>query len=99
MKFEQLKGEMEEISKEQKEIREEQRQVREKLEAIETECEKLKVETNIIIQQSASTHIRLTLMFHILKARQQGDFAKAAQFTQLLRGIIAASKARDNKQK
>ncbi|XVE53431.1 hypothetical protein DITRI_Ditri03aG0002600 [Diplodiscus trichospermus] len=87
MKFEKLKEEMEEISKEQKEIREGQSQIGEKLEAIEKECEQLKDETNVIIKQSASTHIRLSLMYLILKARQQGHFAKAAHFTQLLRSV------------
>ncbi|XVE53434.1 hypothetical protein DITRI_Ditri03aG0002800 [Diplodiscus trichospermus] len=85
MKYEQLKGETEEISKEQEEIRKGQRKVGEKIEAIEAECEQLKYQTNLIIKQSARTHIRLSLMFLILKARQHAHFAKAAHFTHLLR--------------
>ncbi|XVF77994.1 hypothetical protein PTKIN_Ptkin14bG0092700 [Pterospermum kingtungense] len=77
--------EMEEISKEQESIKEGQRQVREKFEAIEGECEQLRKQTNKIIQQSANTQIRLALMFNILRAREEGDFAKATHLTQLLR--------------
>ncbi|EOX92673.1 hypothetical protein QQP08_001138 [Theobroma cacao] len=87
-RFEKLKVEMEEISDEQKNIREGQRQVREKFEAIESECEELKRETRLIIQKSARTQIKLVLMFRILKAREQGDLATAANFTHLLREIV-----------
>ncbi|XWS40457.1 hypothetical protein CRYUN_Cryun18bG0142000 [Craigia yunnanensis] len=83
--FKRLKSEMEEISDEQKNIREGQRQVKEKFEAIESECEELKRETRLIIQQSARTQIKLTLMFRILKAREAGDFNIAAQLTEVLR--------------
>ncbi|KAK8579361.1 hypothetical protein V6N13_142564 [Hibiscus sabdariffa] len=84
-----LKVEMEEISEEQQLIKQGQRDVGEKLEAIEEECEKLRKETDEIIQQSTQTQLRLALMFHILKARQDNDFTKAAQLTHLLREIIA----------
>ncbi|XVE53441.1 hypothetical protein DITRI_Ditri03aG0003300 [Diplodiscus trichospermus] len=84
-----LKAEMEEISEEQKEIKEGQRQVREKFEAIETECEQLRKETMLIIQQSASTQIRLALMFQILKARENHEFSKASQLTCALRELVA----------
>ncbi|XVE74305.1 hypothetical protein DITRI_Ditri12bG0006300 [Diplodiscus trichospermus] len=47
-----------------------------------------------LIQQSALTQLRLALMLNIVKARDEGDFAKAAQITQLLREIVA----RDNRQ-
>ena len=76
---------MEEISNAQKSIKEGQSQVREKLKAIEMECEVLREETKLMIQQSALTQLRLALMLNILKAREEGDFAKAAQITQLLR--------------
>ena len=84
-RFKRLKTEMEEISEEQKNIREGQRQVREKFEAIESECEQLKIETKMMIQQSAITQVKLALMIKILKAREEGDFAAAANLTQLLR--------------
>ena len=80
-----LRTEMEEISEEQQKIKEGQRQVREKFEAIEWECDQLRKETNQIMQQSASTQIRLAFMFQILKARENQDFEKAAQLTNALR--------------
>ncbi|XP_017980041.1 PREDICTED: uncharacterized protein LOC108662848 [Theobroma cacao] len=86
-RFRRLKTDMEEISKEQESIKEGQRQVRAKFEAIQEECERLREETNNIIQQSAMTQIRLGLMFNILKAREEGNFAKASKLTQLLRSV------------
>ncbi|XP_021298822.1 uncharacterized protein LOC110427593 isoform X2 [Herrania umbratica] len=91
-RFKKLKEEMKEISRQQQSIREGQRQVAAKFKAIEEECEQLRQETNRIIRQSANTQIRLSLMFNILKAREQGDFSKAANLTQLLREIVT----RDN---
>ncbi|KAK8479272.1 hypothetical protein V6N13_031757 [Hibiscus sabdariffa] len=64
------------------------RQVREKLKAVETECEALREESKLMIQQSVGTQIRLALMLNILKAREEGDLAKAARFTDLLREMI-----------
>ncbi|XP_021298809.1 uncharacterized protein LOC110427576 isoform X2 [Herrania umbratica] len=93
-KYRRLKADIEEIGKEQKSIKEGQSQVREKFKAIEMECQVLKKETELITQRSALTHLRLALLFHILKAREEGDFAKAAQLTQWLRELIA----RDNMQ-
>ncbi|KAK8651671.1 hypothetical protein V6N13_141259 [Hibiscus sabdariffa] len=90
-----LRSEMEEISKEQGKIKEGQRQVRKKFEAVEMECEELRKETNIIMQQSMSTQIRLAFMFQILKARENQDFNQAAQLTSALRELIA----RENQQK
>ncbi|XWS62355.1 hypothetical protein CRYUN_Cryun06bG0003700 [Craigia yunnanensis] len=84
-RFKMLKTEMEEIGEEQKNIREGQRQVREKFEAIESECEQLKTETKMMIQQSAITQFKIALMFRILKAREECDFATAANLTLLLR--------------
>ena len=80
-----LRSEMEEISEEQKQIKEGQRQVREKFEAIEFECDQLRKETNLVMQQSRSTQIRLAIMFQILKARENQEFDKAAQLTAVLR--------------
>ncbi|WRX28205.1 hypothetical protein QQP08_020692 [Theobroma cacao] len=91
-RFKKLKEEMKEICREQQSIREGQRQVAAKFKAIEEECEQLRKETHQIIRQSAKTQIRLILMLNILKAREQGDFSKATNLTQLLREIIA----RDN---
>ncbi|KAK6228936.1 hypothetical protein SCA6_017887 [Theobroma cacao] len=88
VKYGRLKADIEEIGKEQKSIKEGQSQVREKFKAIEMECQVLKKETELIIQRSALTRLRLALLFHILKAREEGDFAKAAQLTQLLRLVF-----------
>ena len=84
-RFRRLKREMKETSKEQESIKEGQKQVREKFEAIEEECEELRKETNKIIQQSVITKIRLALILNILKAREEGNFAKASRLSQLLR--------------
>ncbi|XP_039030151.1 uncharacterized protein LOC120164512 [Hibiscus syriacus] len=83
-----LKVEMEEISQEQQSIKEGQSQVRAKFKSVEEEYKQLRNETNLIIQQTANTQIRLGLMFGILKAREQGDLGKAAQLTRLLREIV-----------
>ncbi|GLT32343.1 hypothetical protein SLA2020_070160 [Shorea laevis] len=84
----QLQADLREISEEQKSIREGQRQVREKFEAIESECQKLHQETKLITQKSAISRDRLTLMFQILKARQNNDFPTATALTQALRDHI-----------
>ncbi|XP_022762636.1 uncharacterized protein LOC111308530 [Durio zibethinus] len=91
-RFKRMKTEMEEISEEQKNIREQQRQVREKYEAVESECEQLKKETKMMIQLCAITQVKLSLMFRILKAREDSDFATAANLTQLLSQIVAREK-------
>ncbi|KAK8542537.1 hypothetical protein V6N13_136890 [Hibiscus sabdariffa] len=69
-------------------LREGHSQVREKLKAVETECEALREESKLMIQQSVGTQIRLALMLNILKAREEGDLAKAARFTDLLREMV-----------
>ncbi|XVF77941.1 hypothetical protein PTKIN_Ptkin14bG0088400 [Pterospermum kingtungense] len=84
-----LRTEMEEISEEQKQIKEGQRQVREKFETIESECDQLRKETNLIIQQSLNTQMRLAFMFQILKARENQEFETAARLTAALRELIA----------
>ncbi|XP_012465971.1 uncharacterized protein LOC105784619 [Gossypium raimondii] len=90
-----LRSDMQEISREQGKIKEGQRQVREKFEAVESECELLRKETNIIMQQSMSTQLRLAFMFQILKARENHDLDQAAKLTSALRELIA----RENQQK
>ncbi|XVF77980.1 hypothetical protein PTKIN_Ptkin14bG0092100 [Pterospermum kingtungense] len=94
VKCKRLKEEMEDISKEQKSIKEGQAQVGEKLKAIEMECTVLQEETKVMVLRSVATQFRLALMLNIYKAREEGDLAKAAQITQLLREMIA----RDNTQ-
>ncbi|XP_039055295.1 uncharacterized protein LOC120197965 isoform X1 [Hibiscus syriacus] len=87
-RFRRLKSEMEKISIEQQVIKEGQRQVGTKIEEINEQCEQLRQETKQIIRQSVNTQIRLALMFNILKAREEGDFAKTCQLTRLLREIM-----------
>ena len=87
IRIKRLRKEIEEISDEQKRIGEGQKQVREKFQIIESECEQLQKETRILIQQSASTKIRIALMFQILKARENKDFIKASQLTHVLRFV------------
>ncbi|XP_022732750.1 uncharacterized protein LOC111294352 [Durio zibethinus] len=91
-----LKMEMKEISEEQSSIKEGQRQVKETFEAIESECKNLRKETMIIMQQSAYTRLRLAFMFQILKARENEDFAKAAELTNALRKLIAKQNQNDH---
>ncbi|XP_039061051.1 uncharacterized protein LOC120205206 [Hibiscus syriacus] len=84
-RFKRLKVDMKEMSKEQESVKEVQRQVEANLGAIQEECDKLRDETAQIIRQSAHTQTRLALVFNILKAREQGDLAQAAQLTRSLR--------------
>ncbi|KAE8692392.1 Heavy metal atpase 2 [Hibiscus syriacus] len=88
-RFRRLKKEMAEISIEQEFIKEGQRRVGAKIEEINEECEQLRGEAQQMIQQSVNTQIRLALMLNILKAREEGYFAKTSQLTQLLRERMA----------
>ncbi|XP_039000535.1 uncharacterized protein LOC120126395 [Hibiscus syriacus] len=83
-----LRLEMKERDEEQRKIKEGQRQVKERSEAIEVECEELRKEALLITQQSASTQMRLALMFQILKARENLEFDKAAICSLALRGLV-----------
>ncbi|XP_022718137.1 uncharacterized protein LOC111276652 [Durio zibethinus] len=95
MRIGRLRKKIEEISEYQKGIKQGQRQLKEKFEIIESECEQLQKETGFIIQQCASTQIRIALMFQILNARQNNDFTKASQLTQALRELIVEQKNLD----
>ncbi|KAB5521674.1 hypothetical protein DKX38_025993 [Salix brachista] len=83
--MERLKTDMVEIGEGQKRIREGQREIRQKFEEIESECRSLREETMNITRQSDYNQIRINLMFNILKARQDSDFARADHLTRLLR--------------
>ncbi|KAG6788107.1 hypothetical protein POTOM_004161 [Populus tomentosa] len=83
-----IKADMVEISEGQKRIREGQREVREKFQEISEEAAKLKEETHLISKQSAANELRLHLMFQIIKARAENDYAKDALLTQNLRFVI-----------
>ncbi|KAK9024420.1 hypothetical protein V6N11_004582 [Hibiscus sabdariffa] len=84
-RFKKLRVDMKEMSKEQHSGKQMQRQVEARLRTVQEECDRLRDETDQIIRQSADTQARLALMFDILKARERGDFNKAAQLTRLLR--------------
>ncbi|XP_039072061.1 uncharacterized protein LOC120219312 [Hibiscus syriacus] len=88
-KFKWLKVDKKEIIKEQQSVKQVQRQVAANLRATQEECDKLRNETDQIIRQTAHTRARLALMFNILKAREQGDLAQAAQLTQSLRETLS----------
>ncbi|KAJ6966706.1 hypothetical protein NC652_004303 [Populus alba x Populus x berolinensis] len=83
--MERLKTDMVEIGEGQKRIREGQREIRQKFEEIESECRSLKEETMNIAKQSDYNQIRINLMFSILKAREDNNFAHADHLTGLLR--------------
>ncbi|KAI9401080.1 hypothetical protein POPTR_001G078100v4 [Populus trichocarpa] len=80
-----IRADMVEISEGQKRIREGQMEVREKFQEISKEAAKLKEETSQISKQSAANQLRLDLMFQIVKARAENDFAKDDLLTQTLR--------------
>ncbi|KAJ6334504.1 hypothetical protein OIU78_011392 [Salix suchowensis] len=84
-RIERLKTDMVEISKGQERIKEGQREIRQKFEEIESEGRTLKEETMNIAKQSECNQIRINLMFSILKARQENNFAHADNLTRLLR--------------
>ncbi|KAK8647738.1 hypothetical protein V6N13_121465 [Hibiscus sabdariffa] len=84
-RFKKLRVDMKDMSKEQHNVKQMQSQVEARLRAVQEECDRLRDETDQIIRQSADTQARLALMFDILKARERGDFDKAAQLTRSLR--------------
>ncbi|XP_011040232.1 PREDICTED: uncharacterized protein LOC105136530 [Populus euphratica] len=84
-KMERLKTDMVEIGEGQKRIREGQREIRQKFEEIGSECRRLKEETMNIAKQSDYNQTRINLMFSILKARADNNFAHADHLTGLLR--------------
>ncbi|KAJ7014953.1 hypothetical protein NC653_004295 [Populus alba x Populus x berolinensis] len=83
--IERLKTDMIEIGEGQQRIREGQREIRQKFEEIGSECRKLKEETMNIAKQSDYNQVRINLMFSILKAREDNNFAHADHLTGLLR--------------
>ncbi|KAL9386810.1 hypothetical protein Peur_019934 [Populus x canadensis] len=84
-KINRLKAEMAGIRKQQQCIRQGQRETRERFEEIESECDQLKKETELVSQASDNIQLRLDIMLKILKARQENDFATAADLTCSLR--------------
>ncbi|XP_038710860.1 golgin subfamily A member 6-like protein 2 [Tripterygium wilfordii] len=91
-RIERLKSEIAEISMEQKSIAEGQKQMRKKYEQIQREREKLWKEIELISQQSHGIRVRLNLMFEIMRARVENDYAKVTQLTLRLRDLIAKPK-------
>jgi len=85
--MERLKTDMIEIGEGQKRIREGQREIRQKFEEIGSECRRLKEETINIAKQSDYNQVRINLMFSILKAREDNNFAHADHLTGLLRSV------------
>ncbi|KAF9679050.1 hypothetical protein SADUNF_Sadunf07G0099700 [Salix dunnii] len=71
-KIKKLKAEMTEMSEQQEDIKQGQKEMRERFEEIDSECEQLKKETEAISDASNNVQLRLNIMLHILKARQEG---------------------------
>ncbi|KAE8679210.1 Detected protein of unknown function [Hibiscus syriacus] len=82
-----IKADMGKIREDQKCIREEQRDIGEKFGDVRRQCHDLRLETQMIVKQSTFNRIRLSIMFNILRARQDGDFDKAAAFSGYLTSI------------
>ena len=76
---------MAEISKQHEEIKQGQKEMRERFEEIDSECEQLKKETEGVSHASDNVQLRLNTMLDILKARQEGGFAKVSDPTGSLR--------------
>ena len=76
---------MTEISEQQEDIKQGQKEMRERFEEIDSECEQLKKENEAISDASNNVQLRLNIMLHILKARQEDDFAKVSDLTCSLR--------------
>ncbi|EOX94285.1 Uncharacterized protein TCM_003868 [Theobroma cacao] len=88
-----VKAEMGKIREDQQRIREEQSKIRRRSGEIESQLDLLKKETEMIIKQTASTQIKLLLMFKILKARAGGYFTEAARLTYFLREYVVKERA------
>ncbi|KAK6231085.1 hypothetical protein QUC31_002603 [Theobroma cacao] len=82
-----IKSEMDKIREDQRCIREEQRNLGERFGDVKRQCDQLREETQVIMKQTACNRIRLILMFNILRAREEGDFDKAATFTRFLKSV------------
>ncbi|XVF77974.1 hypothetical protein PTKIN_Ptkin14bG0090900 [Pterospermum kingtungense] len=79
---------MAKIAMDQQRIREGHRKVGQRLASVKQKCDQLRKETSLIFKQAYITKIKLVLMFQILKARQVGDFSKAANLTRTLRFLF-----------
>ncbi|OMO81551.1 hypothetical protein COLO4_23516 [Corchorus olitorius] len=95
MKFQvkRVKAEMGKVREDQECIREEESKIRGQFDEIERQCDKLKEETEMIVKQSVRTHIKLVLMFNILKAREAGNSVRAATLSHFLRELVSMERA------
>ena len=88
LKIQSLKQNMAKIGMDQRRLREEQSHVRQRFTSLKMGCDRLREEINLIFKQATITKIRLAVMFQILKAREDGDFSKAAKLTLFLRSVF-----------
>ncbi|OMO81541.1 hypothetical protein COLO4_23522 [Corchorus olitorius] len=88
-----VKAEMGKVREDQECIREEQIKIRGQFDEIERQCDQLKEETEMIMKQNARTHVKLVLMFNILKAREAGNSVGAATLTHFLRELVFMERA------
>ncbi|CAK7355983.1 unnamed protein product [Dovyalis caffra] len=86
-----LKAEMAEIGEQQKRVKKGQMEIREKFKEIELDCDQLKKETFLISEQAGRNQQRLSLMFKIVKARENNNFSEADKLTQSLRLVLPLS--------
>ncbi|KAL4311583.1 hypothetical protein GQ457_01G056280 [Hibiscus cannabinus] len=92
-KLKQVKAKIGEAEGNGKCLREEQRKLRAKFGEIERQSHRLKAETEMVMKQTATTQIKLALIFNILKAREGGDLIQAATLTRFLRELVAKERA------
>lgn len=77
-RIQRIKKDMGKIRKGQTSIREDQMKIGERLRDIKRKCDELRLETQVIVKQSALNRIEVSIMFNMLRARQDGHFYKAA---------------------
>ena len=89
--MESLREDMAEISGQQQRIKDGQLEIRRSFEEIESQCDKLNKETSLIWRQTLYNQQRLSLIFKILKAREDNDFSMATEHTRFLRSALSVS--------
>ncbi|GMJ11635.1 hypothetical protein HRI_004832700 [Hibiscus trionum] len=82
-----IKADMGKIREDQRCIREEQMVIGERFGDVIRQCHELRLETQVMLKQSAFNRIRIRIMLSILRARQDGDFDKAAALTGFLASV------------
>ncbi|KAK8479275.1 hypothetical protein V6N11_064502 [Hibiscus sabdariffa] len=87
-----MKVEMGKIREDQRCIREEQLIIGERFGVVARQCHELRLETQVMVEQSTFNRVRLGIMVNILRARQDGEFDKAAVLTAALASVSDGKK-------